>query len=90
MSQLTASDGQLGNWEEPDFFLCRFETARFHAYGWQEPYDGRLSRTDLWERGGEIPLRHPTTVPPSSICRYHDMVSVSVMISLSPSTKVHA
>ena len=60
MSQLTASDGQPGNWEEPDFCLCRFETARFHAYGWQEPYDGRLSRTDLWERGGEIPLRHPT------------------------------
>ena len=60
MSQLAVSDGQPGNWEEPNFFLCPLETARFHAYGWQEPYDGRLSRTDLWERGGEIPLRHPT------------------------------
>jgi hypothetical protein len=28
--------------------------------GWQERYDGRLSRTDLWGRGGEIPLRYPT------------------------------
>jgi len=60
MSQLVASEGQPGNWEEPDFFLRPLGTARFHAYGWQEPYDGRLSRTDLWERGGEIPLRHPT------------------------------
>ena len=69
MSQLTASDGQPGNWEEPDFFLCRFETARFHAYGWQEPYDGRLSRTDLWERGGEIPLRHPTLYVSTAVRR---------------------
>ena len=29
MSQLAASDGQPGNWEEPDFFLRRLETARF-------------------------------------------------------------
>ncbi len=28
--------------------------------GWQEPYELRGSRTDLWERGGEIPPRHPT------------------------------
>jgi len=60
MSQLAASEGQPGNWEEPDFFLRMLETVRFQAYGWQEPCDRRLSRTDLWERGGEIPLRHPT------------------------------
>ncbi len=60
MSQLSASEGQPGNWEEPDCFLCRLGTVRFQAYGWQEPCDRRLSRTDLWERGGEIPLRHPT------------------------------
>jgi len=26
----------------------------------EEPYEGRLSRTVLWERRGEIPLRDPT------------------------------
>ncbi len=60
MSQLAVSDGQPGNWEEPDFFRRRLEIARFHENGWQEPYESRGSRTDLWERGGEIPLRHPT------------------------------
>ena len=60
MSQLAASDGQPGNWEEPDFFLCRLETVRLQAYGWQEPCESRDSRTVLWEPGGEIPLRHPT------------------------------
>jgi len=25
----------------------------------EEPYEGRLSRTDPWERRGEIPLRDP-------------------------------
>ena len=60
MSQLAVSDGQPGNWEEPDFLLRRLETARFQEQGWQERYDGRLSRTVLWERGGEIPPRHPT------------------------------
>ncbi len=60
MSQLAASDGQPGNWEEPGFFLRRLETVRFQEEGWQERYDGRLSRTDLWGRGGEIPLRYPT------------------------------
>jgi hypothetical protein len=25
----------------------------------EEPYEGRLSRTVLWERKGEIPLRDP-------------------------------
>jgi len=33
---------------------------RVQAYGWQEPCESRDSRTDLWERGGEIPLRDPT------------------------------
>ena len=60
MSQFTVSEGQPGNWEEPDFFLCRLEAVRLQAYGWQEPCESRDSRTDLWERGGEIPLRHPT------------------------------
>jgi hypothetical protein len=30
------------------------------SVGQEEPYESRDSRTDLWERGGEIPLRHPT------------------------------
>ena len=60
MSQLAASDGQPGNWEEPGFFLRRLETVRFQEEGWQEPYESRGSRADLWERGGEIPLRYPT------------------------------
>ena len=60
MSQLAVSDGQPGNWEEPDFFRRWLETARFQEKGWQEPCESRGSRTDLWERGGEIPLRDPT------------------------------
>ena len=44
MSQLAASEGQPGNWEEPGFLLRRLETARFQENGWQERYDGRLSR----------------------------------------------
>ena len=47
MSQLAASDGQPGNWEEPGFFLRRLETARFRENGWQERHDGRLSRAVL-------------------------------------------
>jgi len=58
MSQLAVSDGQPGNWEEPDFLWRRLEIARSQEEGWKEPYDGRLSRTDLGERRGEIPLRH--------------------------------
>ncbi|UCH21738.1 MAG: hypothetical protein JSU83_00230 [Deltaproteobacteria bacterium] len=61
MSQLSASQGQpryAG--EEPGFFLSRLATEMFQEDGWQERYDGRLSRTDLWGRGGEIPLRYPT------------------------------
>ena len=40
--------------------LCRLEVERLQEKGWQEPYEPRGSRTDLWERGGEIPPRHPT------------------------------
>ncbi len=64
MSQLVASEGQPGNWEEPGFFLRRLEAARPQEDGWQEPYESRGSRTDLWGRGGEIPLRYPTHHPP--------------------------
>ena len=60
MSQLAASDGQPGNWEEPDFFRHRLETVRFQENGWQEPCESRGSCMDLWGRGGEIPLRYPT------------------------------
>ena len=47
MSQLAASEGQPGNWEEPDFFLRMLEIATFQENGWQERYDGRSSRTVL-------------------------------------------
>jgi hypothetical protein len=52
MSQLAASDGQPGNWEEP--------TVRFQENGWQEPYESRGSRTVLRGTGGEIPPVYPT------------------------------
>jgi hypothetical protein len=60
MSQLAASEGQPGNWEEPGFFLRRLAAVKSQEEGWQEPCESRGSRTDLWERGGEIPLRYPT------------------------------
>ena len=60
MSQLAVSDGQPGNWEELYYFLRRLKTVRFLEKSWQEPCESRGSRTDLWERGGEIPPRHPT------------------------------
>jgi hypothetical protein len=61
MSQLAASEGQprCGG-EGAGFFLRRLEIVRAQEEGWQERYDGRLSRADLWGRGGEIPLRYPT------------------------------
>jgi hypothetical protein len=43
MSQLAVSDGQPGNWEEPDFFLRRPETVRSQEEGWQEPDESRDS-----------------------------------------------
>jgi hypothetical protein len=60
MSQLAASDGQPGNWEEPGFFLRRLETVRFQAKGWQEPYESRGSCTVLRGTGGETPPVYPT------------------------------
>jgi hypothetical protein len=60
MSQLAASDGQPGNWEEPGFFLRRLENVRFQENGWQEPYESRGSRTVLRGTGGEIPPVYPT------------------------------
>ena len=60
MSQLALSEGQPGNWEEPDFFLRRLATVRFQVNGWQERYDGRLSRTVLRGPGGEIPPGYST------------------------------
>ena len=59
MSQLAASEGQPGNWEEPGFFLRRLETVRFQENGWQEPYESRGSRTVRWGTGGEIPPVYP-------------------------------
>ena len=47
MSQLAVSEGQPGNWEEPDLFLRRLETVRFQEEGWQEPCESRDSRTDV-------------------------------------------
>ena len=60
MSQLAASDGQPGNWEEPGFFLRRLETVRFQENGWQEPYESRGSCTVLRGTGGETPPVYPT------------------------------
>ena len=60
MSQLTASDGQpRQGGGGAGFFLCRRETARSQAEGWQEPYESRGSRTDLRGTGGEIPPVYP-------------------------------
>jgi hypothetical protein len=60
MSQLAVSDGQPGNWEEPDFFMRRLGTVRFQEEGWQEPDESRDSCPILWGPGGEIPLGYPT------------------------------
>ena len=60
MSQLAASDGQPGNWEEPGFFLRMLETVRFQENGWQENYESRGSRTELRGTGGETPPVYPT------------------------------
>ena len=60
MSQLAVSEGQPGNWEEPDFFQRRLETVRFQENGWQEPCESRGSRTVLRGAGGETPPVYPT------------------------------
>ena len=52
----------MGNQElgETGFRLRRLETVRAQEEGWQERYDGRLSRTVLRGPGGEIPLGYST------------------------------
>ena len=60
MSQLAVSEGQPGNWEEPDFFLRMLETVRFQENGRQEPCESRGSRTVLRGTGGETPPVYPT------------------------------
>jgi hypothetical protein len=60
MSQLAVSEGQPGNWEEPDLFLRRLETVRFQENGWQEPDESRDSCPVLRGPGGEIPLGYST------------------------------
>jgi hypothetical protein len=60
MSQLAASEGQPGNWEEPGFLMRRLEAVRSQEEGWQEPCESRGSCMDLWETGGEIPPVYPT------------------------------
>jgi hypothetical protein len=63
MSQLAASDGQPGNWQEPGFFLRRLETVRFQENGWQEPCESRGSCTVVRGTGGEISPVYPTQSP---------------------------
>ena len=70
MSQLAASDGQPGNWEEPGFFLRMLETVRYQENGWQEPYESRGSRTELRGTGGEIPPVYPTL----NFCIFVDII----------------
>ncbi len=62
MSQLAGSGSQPKYGEELDYFLRRLETVRFQADGWQEPYESRGSRTDLWGTGGEIPPVYPAAI----------------------------
>ena len=38
------------------------EIVRSQENGWQEPYESRGSRTELWGTGGEIPPVYPTAV----------------------------
>ena len=45
MSQLAGGGSQPSDGEELDYLLRRLETERFQAYGWQEPYESRGSRT---------------------------------------------
>jgi len=65
MSQLALSEGQPGNWEEPDLFLRMLKTVRFQEKGWQEPDELRDSRPVLRGPGGEIPLGYTTRYLPN-------------------------
>ena len=58
MHEVAVNPAEAG--EELEYFLYRLETERSQENGWQEPCESRGSRTDLWGRGGEIPLRYPT------------------------------
>ena len=61
MSQLALSGSQHRNrGGGAGHNLRMFEIESFHLDGWQEPCDRRLSRTDLWGHGGEIPPGYPT------------------------------
>ena len=40
--------------------LWFIQDSNIFVFEYEEPYEGRSSRTDLWERKGEIPLRDST------------------------------
>ena len=48
--------------KEPTLFRHWEVTYQHWTIGRQEPYESRGSRTVLWERGGETPLRYLTVV----------------------------
>ena len=63
--------------------MRRLETVRTQEEGWQEPCESGGSRTDLWERGGEIPLRYPTRVMlVTTLMTY--LAMVFLVITLAP------
>ena len=47
MDQLTEGGLPTMRMGGASLFLCRLEAVRPRENGWYEPYDGRLSRTDL-------------------------------------------
>ena len=58
MSQLKESKvNQVTGRNRPSLRRLGFERTR--GKGWQEPYESRGSRTDLWGAGGEIPPAYP-------------------------------
>ena len=72
MSQLAASEGQPGNWEEPNFLMRRLETVRDQEYGWQEPDESRDSRPDLGS--GRQGCNLAGESPAMSIARFRHVV----------------
>ena len=71
MSQLAINEGQPGKTGRNRIIMHRLEAERFQELGWQERYDGRLSRAVLWGPGGEIPLGYPThQIKPYSMATY--------------------
>jgi hypothetical protein len=85
MSQLAGGGSQPKYGEELDCFLHRLETVRFQADGWQEPYESRGSRTDLWETGGEIPPVYPTDRQLSEIAYFVGFPKISLKAASFPS-----